>query len=155
MLSLRQMMDRLMEEAFVMPREGQAISFGGLPLNVYEEGDNYVVETHLPGLKPEDVDVSVEGNTLTIRGETKAETERKERNYLMREHRYGRFERSLRLPDTVDPNRAQANFENGVLRLSFPKTEQAKPRKIAIGSGGQKVPAEARQKGAGAQGTAQ
>jgi HSP20 family protein len=135
MLSLRQMMDRLLEDAFVMPGmagEGQTVAAGTMALNVFEEGDNLVVEAPLPGVKPEDVQVTVEGGTLTIRGETKEEQERKDRNYLVREHRRGSFQRTLRLPDTIDPDGAQAAFENGVLRLSFPKSKHAQPRRIPV-----------------------
>jgi HSP20 family protein len=141
MLSLRQMMDRLLEDAFVMPGEGQVAPTGGAALNVYEEGDRFVVEAPLPGAKPEDIQVTVEGGMLTIRGETKADEERKERNYLIREHRQSSFARSLRLPDTVDPDGVQANFENGVLRLTFPRSKQAQPRRIPVtAAGGQAQP---------------
>lgn len=151
-MSLRQMMDRLMEDAFIMPREGQTTPVGSAALNVYEEGENLVVEAQLPGMKPEDIDVSVERGTLTIRGETKTDEERKERNYLVREHRRGSFVRSMRLPDTVDPDAVQATFEDGVLRLTFPKSEQAKPRRIEIPSGGQQALAGKGQPGTSAQG---
>ena len=153
-MSLRQMMDRLMEDAFIMPREGQTTPVGSAALNVYEEGDNLVVEAQLPGMKPEDVDISVESGTLTIRAEAKAQEERKERNYVIREHRRGSFVRSLRLPDTVDPDAAQATFENGVLRLTLPRSEQAKPRRIEISSGGQQALTGNTQTGASKQGGA-
>ena len=91
----------------------------------------------MPGLKPEDLDINVEQGVLTISGQTTAEEERTERNYLIREHRTGRFSRSLRLPATYDPDACQASFEHGVLRLSFPKSEAAKPRRIQIGGGSQ------------------
>jgi HSP20 family protein len=140
-MSLRQMMDRLMEDAFVMPRGGQAGSGDGSPtataLNVFEEGDTLVVEANLPGMRPEDVDVTIERGTLTIRGETKADEERKERNYLVREYRRGSFARRVALPETVDPDACQATFENGVLRLTFQKSQQARPRRIQVSSGGQ------------------
>lgn len=141
MMSVRQMMDRMLEDAFVMPREEQGATASSAPLNVYEDGDNLVVEAQLPGVKSEDVDVSVERGTLTIRAETQAEQERKERNYLIREHRRGSFVRSIRLPGTVDPDAVKASFENGVLRLSFPRSEQAKPRRIAINGSGAPAPA--------------
>ena len=132
-LGLRQVMDRLLEDAVVMPRgEGQG---GGPALDAYEEGDTLVVEAHLPGLKPEDLDINVEQGVLAISGQTTAEEERTGRNYLIREHRTGRFSRSLRLPATYNPDACQANFEHGVLRLSFPKSESAKPRRIQIGGG--------------------
>ena len=139
-LSLRQVMDRLLEDAFVSPRNvaGQPGSAGGPALNAYEEGDRFVVETQLPGMKPEDIDVRIEQGVLTIQGETKAEEERKERNYLIREHRMGRFSRSVRLPKTVDPDAVQATYENGVLRLTLPKAERAKARRIQIETGSQR-----------------
>lgn len=137
MMSLRQMMDRLFEDAFVMPREGQSEGAEHATLDVYEEGNNLIVEASLPGMKPEDVDVSIEGGMLTIRGETKADEERKDRNYLIREHRRGSFARSVRLPDNVDTDKVQANFDNGVLRLVFPKSEQSKVKRIPLTSGSQ------------------
>jgi HSP20 family protein len=86
-------------------------------------------------VRPEDVNITVEGGTLTIRGEVSQEQERQDRNYLIREVRQGSFIRTLRLPDTIDPDRAEASFEHGVLRLRFPRSEQAKPRRISIGAG--------------------
>ncbi len=136
-LGLRQVMDRLLEDAVLMPRGGDGPGWGGPALDAYEEGDTLVVEAQLPGLKPEDLDINVEQGVLTISGQTTAEEERKERNYLIREHRTGRFSRSLRLPATYNPDACQANFEHGVLRLSFPKSESAKPRRIQIGGGSQ------------------
>ena len=135
-MGLRQMMDRLLEDAVVMPRgDGQGV--GSPPLDVYEEGDTLLVEAYLPGIKPEDLDINVEQGMLTISGQAQTEEERQERNYLIREYRAGRFSRSLRLPATYDPEACQAHFEHGVLRLSFPKSEAAKPRRIQIGVNGQ------------------
>jgi HSP20 family protein len=133
-LGLRQIVDRLLEDAVVMPQQGVA---GGRPsVDVYEEGDNLVVETQLPGLTADDINVSVENGVLTISGQAEAEEERKERNYLLREKRSGRFTRSLQLPPTYSPDPSEAVFEQGVLRLVFPKTEAAKPHRIQIGGGG-------------------
>lgn len=136
-MSLRQMMDRLMEDAFVMPRQGAA--GGGPSVDVYEEGDNLIVEAHLPGFKPEDIDVNVERGILTISGQSQAEDERKERNYLLREKRSGRFTRSLQLPSTYTTDPSQATFEPGELRLVFPKSEAAKPRRIQLGGASQQA----------------
>ena len=136
-MGLRQVMDRLLEDAVVMPRGGDGQGVGGPALNVYEEGDQLTVEAQLPGLQPEDLDINVEQGVLTISGQTTTEEERKERNYLVREHRTGRFSRSLRLPATYDSEGCTANFEHGVLRLAFPKSEAAKPRRIQIGGGSQ------------------
>jgi HSP20 family protein len=138
-MSLRQIMDTLLSEAFVMPRDLQGGAAASAPLNMYEEGDTLVVEAELPGIQPEDVDASIERGMLTIRGESRSEEERKERNYLVREQRRGSFVRSVRLPDTVNADADQAQFEHGMLRLTFPKSEQAKPRRIPISGGGQQT----------------
>ena len=137
-MSLRQLMDRMLEDAFVMPREGGGEGWGGPAMDVYEEGDNLVVEAHLPGMKPEDLDINVQQGVLTISGRTELEQERKDRNYLLREQRSGRFSRSLQLPATYRTEECRADYEHGVLRLTFPKAEEAKPRRIQIGSGGQR-----------------
>jgi HSP20 family protein len=141
--SLRQMMDRLLEDAFVMPRGSRGDSWGGQSggpsLDIYEEGDNLIVEAQLPGIKPEDVDVTVEQGVLTISGKMEREEERKERNYLIRERQTGRFNRALRLPASYNPDACKADFDNGVLRLTFPKAEEARPRRIQISGGGQRV----------------
>lgn len=138
-LSLRQMMDRLFDQAFVGPRGTMSqTGYGGGPaFDVYEEGDTYVVETQIPGLKPEDIDITLEQGVLTIKGETKNEQERKERNYIVREHHTGSFSRSVRLPYAVNADEAQATYEQGVLRLSLPKSEEAKPRQIQLAGAGQ------------------
>ena len=138
-LGLRQVMDRLLEDAVVMPRGGNGEGWGGPALNAYEEGGNLIIEAPLPGLKPEDLDINVEQGVLTISGQTTAEEERKERTYLIREHRTGRFSRSLRLPADYNPDACQATYEHGVLRLAFPKSEAAKPRRIQIGVGDQQA----------------
>jgi HSP20 family protein len=138
-LGLRQVMDRLLEDAFVSPRglTNQAGQVGGPALNIFEEGDHFVVEAHLPGLKPEDINVTLEQGVLTIQGEVTDEEERRERNYLVREHRVGRFGRSVRLPDTVDEDAVKASYEHGVLRLTLPKADRARTRRIQIGGGSQ------------------
>ena len=138
-MGLRQLMDRLLEDAFIMPREGGAQGWGGPAMDVYEEGDNLAVEAHLPGMKPEDLEVHVEQGVLTISGRTEAEEERKDRNYLLREKRVGRFTRSLQLPPSYNTENCQSHYEHGVLRLVFPKAEEAKPRRIQIGTGGQRT----------------
>ena len=136
MVSLRVAMNRLLEESFVSPigtqmwrRDGGE----GLAMDVYETENELVVESPLPGVKPDEVDISVVGNTLTIKAETKKdETKEEKGKYHCRERRYGLFQRSVSLPVEVDANKAEAVFENGVLKLTLPKTEAQKPRKIAI-----------------------
>jgi HSP20 family protein len=137
-MGLRQLMDRLMEDAFIMPREGGSQGWGGPAMDVFEENDNLIVEAHLPGLKPEDLEVHVERGMLTISGRAEAEEERKDRNYLVREKRMGRFTRSLQLPPSYNTENCQSHYEHGVLRLVFPKAEEAKPRRIQIGTGAQR-----------------
>jgi len=155
-LGLRQVMDRLLEDAFISPRglTNQAGNPAGPALNIYEEGEHFVVETPLPGLKPEDINVTLEQGVLTIQGETKAEEERQGRNYLVREHRTGRFSRSVRLPESVDEDAVQANYEHGVLRLTVPKAGRAKARRIEIGGGSQAAITGGPGSGQGAKGAA-
>jgi HSP20 family protein len=148
-MGLRQVMDRLLQDAVVMPRAGEGQAWGGPPVDVYEDGDTLIVEAHAPGFKPEDLDVNVERGILTISGQSAAEEERKERQYLIREQRSGRFSRSLQLPPSYTADPTQATFEHGVLRLVFPKAEEAKPRRIQLSGasgGSQPVPTNGRSK---------
>jgi HSP20 family protein len=138
-MGLRQMMDRMLEDAFVFPREGGAEGWGGPAVDVYEENENLVVEAHLPGLRPEQLEVTVERGVLTISGRTETEQERKDRQYLLREQRSGRFSRSLQLPASYTADPSESTFEHGVLRLVFPKAEDAKPRRIQLTTGSQRA----------------
>jgi HSP20 family protein len=135
-MGLRQLMDRMLEDAFIMPREGGGPGGDGPAIDVYEEGDTLTVEAHLPGIKSEDLEVHIEQGVLTITGRTELEEERKDRHYLVREKRTGRFTRSLQLPPSYNTENCQSHYEHGVLRLVFPKSEAAKPRRIQIGTGG-------------------
>ena len=103
------------------------------PLDVYEEGEAYVVEMALPGVRPEDVDVTVLGNSVTIRGQFPQRSE--ERRYLYAERQSGEFERSVTLPAEVDRDAVQAQAEHGVVRLVLPKAASARPQRIALQSG--------------------
>ncbi|HEY67840.1 MAG TPA: Hsp20/alpha crystallin family protein [Thermoflexia bacterium] len=134
LISLREAMDRLFEESFVRPRTGWLAPLGAetLAVDMYETDDAIVVKTAIPGVKPEDVDVSIAGDTLTIKGETKAEEEVKEENYIRRERRYGSFCRSLTLPVPVVADDAEAEFENGILTLTLPKAEEVRPKTIKV-----------------------
>lgn len=101
-------------------------------IDVFERDDKFVVKAELPGMKEEDVDVSVTGDTLTIKGEKKTETEVKEEDYYRSERSYGSFYRSIPLPSTVDPGKIEANIEDGVLEVTLPKFAEVKPKKIAV-----------------------
>jgi len=134
MMTMRNMMDRLMNEAFgsqpvLWQRSSDAMS---LALDVAEEDDTYVVRASVPGVKPEDIDVTLTDNVLTIRGELKADEEIKEERYHIRERRWGAFMRSVTLPTPVDQEKIDAGYENGVLTLRLPKSEAVKPRRIAV-----------------------
>lgn len=104
-------------------------------INMYETKTDMVVETALAGIKPEDVDVSIEDNVLTIKGEAKHEREVDEKNYYRREVRSGSFYRSIPLPGHVLGEKASADYENGILKISIPKTEEEKPKSIKIDIG--------------------
>jgi HSP20 family protein len=133
MVNLRQAMDRLFDESFTRP--WHLIGWEGenfVPLDVYETDDELVVKASLPGVKPGDVDVSIVGDTLSVRGEFRAEEETKKPSYYRQERRYGNFHRAVTLPAQVEPDKAEAIFEHGVLTLTVPKAAAAKPKTIKV-----------------------
>ena len=103
-----------------------------VPLDVAREGDVFKVHASLPGVDPDNIDVSIEDNVLTIRAATHADAEKAEGEYLMRERRTGSFHRALRLPDTVDTERIQPGYKNGVLTITIPKAEAKKARQFKV-----------------------
>jgi len=134
LMSLRQAMDKLFEDSFVRPSRALA-AFGEVTvpaLDVYQTPNEVVVKTTLPGLKPEEISIDITGETLTIKGETKAEEEVKRENYLYQERRYGSFSRSVVLPSGLKPDKAEATMEDGVLTLTIPKAEEVKPKAIKV-----------------------
>jgi HSP20 family protein len=138
MVSLRSAMDRLFEDSFVSPLTWRTISGSETltpPIDVHETPDELVVTSALPGVKAEDVEITMTGQTLTLRGEFKADEEIAREQYLYRERRYGSFSRTLQLPVRVQGDRAAATFEDGVLTLHIPKAEEVKPRQIRISPG--------------------
>jgi len=143
MMSLRDAMERLIQESFLRPAGSILPAMrGAMPLDVVERGDAFEIRASLPGIKPEDVQITVQGDVLTIRGTTTSEQERKDdreddENWILRERRSGSFYRSLTLPAPLDADRATARFEQGVLVLEIPKAETAKARQIPV-SGAQK-----------------
>ena len=134
LLSLRQAMDRLFEDTFVRPRGVGFASLdgGALALDVTSTADALVVEAALPGVKPEEVDITVANGTLTIRAVIASERRDGEGKYLVQEIRRGEVARSVALPSGLEPDKANATFENGALTLRIPKAEQVKPRQIRI-----------------------
>jgi HSP20 family protein len=133
-----QSMRSLMERFFGEPLGGYGFGWPrgdmSLALDVAEEKDAYVVKATVPGVKPEEIDVTMVNNVLTIRGEMKEDQEINEESYHLRERRWGSFSRSVTLPNTVDADKIEANYDQGVLTLRVPKVESMKPRKIAIHS---------------------
>ena len=101
-------------------------------IDMYEKDDKYMVKAELPGMKEEDVDVSVVGDRLTIKGEKKAETEVKEENYYRSERSYGSFFRSIDLPSDANPDKIEANYEDGILEVEIPKAAGVKPKKVTV-----------------------
>jgi HSP20 family protein len=131
MASLRSTFDRLFDD--VRPfRIGGGDESNYFPVDLVETGDDIVVKASLPGVKPEDIDISVTGQVLTLKGESREDKEENEKGYYRRERRHGTFVRQFSLPTEVDSQKAQATFENGVLRLSLPKADQAKPKTIKV-----------------------
>ncbi len=132
LLSLRQAMDRLFEDSYVRPSGLRAAEDQTLPLDIYATEDALVVKAALPGVKPQDVEITVSGDMLTISGTFNEEREQKGEQYLFQELRRGRFTRSVSLPADLDRDAATANFEDGLLTLTIPKAEETKPRQIRI-----------------------
>ena len=135
MVSLRDAVNRLFEDSFIrpgawpLPFDGAGFS---VPADVIETKDNVIVKMSAPGVKPEDIDISVVGDTLTIKGETKSEEQFEEDSYLRKERRFGSFQRTFSLPASVASDKSKAEFENGVLTLTLPKAEEAKPKSIKV-----------------------
>ena len=112
--------------------DSNGIEAWAAPLDVVADGDDFVVRASLPGVAPGNIQVSIEDNVLTIRGEAASHFENAEGNYLMRERRSGSFHRALRLPDTVDQDKAEPRYEHGVLTITLPKAEAKKTKQFEV-----------------------
>ncbi len=135
LVTLRDRMDRLFGEVAGRGAGGDGELTAGLwnpPVDVYETSDSIVLKADLPDVKENEVDISVEGNTLTIKGERKREKEVQEKNFYRCERSYGTFMRSFTLPPTVDAEKIGATFSQGVLQLTLPKKEESKPKQIKV-----------------------
>jgi HSP20 family protein len=133
LMTLRQAMDRLFDDDY-RPFRWMSGGLDGpaLPLDVTTSDDAVTIEAALPGIKPEDVDITVENGTVRISGKTADERKAEEGSYVVQEIRRGSFSRTVTLPNGVEPDKATATFEHGILRLEIPKAEQLKPRQIKI-----------------------
>ncbi|MBI4443351.1 MAG: Hsp20/alpha crystallin family protein [Acidobacteria bacterium] len=112
--------------------EGLATSLWNPPVDVYETNESIVIKADLPEVAPNDVDIAVQGNTLTVRGERKRESEINEKDYHRVERSYGTFARSFTLPATIDADKIEANFSQGVLKINLPKREESKPKQVKV-----------------------
>jgi HSP20 family protein len=136
LVTIQDRMNRIFEDAFRgQGRSGEEDWLGGSwapPVDIYEHDGNLVLKAELPGIDPKDVDVRVENNVLTLRGERKFDQEVKRENCHRVERAYGTFSRSFTLPNVVDTQSIKAEFKDGVLRVTMPKREEAKPKQIQV-----------------------
>ena len=133
MVSLRNAMDRMLEESFIRPPAPFGPwAPGTLAVDMYETDDSVIVTTAIPGVSADDIQVSVSGDTLTVKAESKEEEEVKRENYLRRERRAGSYCRSVTLPGGLMADQASADYTDGVLTLTFPKAEEVKPKTIEV-----------------------
>ena len=123
--------DRMFAHSFPKARFEAPTSFG-LALDVSENGEGYSVTASVPGINPDDVEITLEDNVLNIKGETMAVEAAEGEKFHVRERRYGRFNRSIRFPAAVNGDEVNATYENGILTLSIPKAEEVKPKRITI-----------------------
>ena len=135
-VSLREAMNNLLEESFVRPRPGIAGPgmASSLALDVKETAETFVITASVPGVPPSDIDISVLGDTLRIRGQRKEEADESGEGsrWILRERRFGAFERTVSLPSMVDAEAADADFKDGVLTITLPKADIARPRSIPV-----------------------
>jgi HSP20 family protein len=136
MMTIREAMDRWIQSS--ISGTGQLISTlrpDSIPVDVLEQDDAFEVRASVPGVKPEDVEVTVQGERVTLRAEARASEERRGESWLMREHRFGVMQRTITLPSPVSSENAEARIDNGVLTLRLPKLQGAQARRIAVSGG--------------------
>jgi len=137
MMSMRRAMDRLIDSTLGEEQREWTL---GVPLDVSENEDAYLLKASLPGVDPNDIDVTYRDGVLTIKGEIREDQEVERDQYRIRERRWGSFSRSVQLPAAVKADEIEASYQNGILRLQIPKTEEVKPKRIQIKAGeGQKM----------------
>jgi HSP20 family protein len=154
--TLQDRMNRLFQDSMASPgsaisRSGEESLMGGsfIPsVDVYEDDNSIILKMEVPGVDQKDIDVRVENNLLTVQGERKFEKEEKEENFQRIERRYGRFSRSFTLPNSVDSEHVQADYENGVLKIKLTKRAEAKPKQIKVNIGGSKQIGESKTRAA-------
>ena len=134
------LMDRRWPRFFELPTENGSDNLADhrdwvIPLDIVRNEDNVTVLATLPGVNPDDIDVTVDDGVLSIKAETKADEERKDGDYVVRERRYGKFHRSMRLPENVDADHAEPHYENGVLTIKLPVAESKKAKQLKVTAG--------------------
>ena len=132
MMTLREVMDRLFDDAFTRPISLRDGGWTSPAIDMYQTDDEVVVKAALPGFKADEVQINVTGDVLILHGEMKHEEEKQDKAWHIREHRWGSFERSITLPTDVKADKAVADFENGVLTITLPKAEEVKPKTITV-----------------------
>ncbi len=136
MTSLQNTLNRLLQQEYG-PTGDDLMTSGTFlpPVDIYEDENHFKLHFEVPGMNEKDIDIRLENNTLTVKGERKFEHEQKEENFRRVERRYGTFTRSFTLPNTVDAERVSANYENGVLTVQLLKKAEAKPKQIKVNIG--------------------
>ncbi len=134
-------MNRLFRESYSPegPEEALTTTNFAPPVDIYEDEHNITLKLEVPGIDEKDIDVRIEGNTLTVHGERKIEKEEKEENFRRIERQYGSFTRSFTLPSSVDPAQVSANYDKGVLRINLAKKAEAKPKQIKVNVGSERT----------------
>jgi HSP20 family protein len=132
MVTLRDSLDRFFDERFFTPMFGMETVNETIPLDIIEEGNDLKVKASVPGVQPQNLHVEVVDDRLHIWGEAKEEKEHQDEAYYLREHRYGRVERTVTLPYSVNSDEAKAEFKDGVLSLTLPKSTETPRKEIRI-----------------------
>ena len=133
--TLQERMNRIFNETLVRiqrPEEGLLEGAWKPAVDIFEEEENFIVKAELPEIDPKEIDIRVEENTLTIKGERKIEREDKKENYHLVERAYGSFQRSFTLPQSIQRDNIKANYEKGVLTITLPKKPERKPKQIKV-----------------------
>lgn len=138
MMNFRRLMDRFFEDSLMNEGDWNQPVRWQLPVDVMEKEDEYIVKASLPGINPDDLNITYNNGALTIEAETRDEEEIKEDRYLVRERRFGSFSRTIALPASINANQIEAHYDAGILTLRLPKTEEVKPKRIQV-RGGQRV----------------
>jgi len=140
-VTLQDRMNRLFRDSFGPEGKDESLTTTAFapPVDVYEDEHNVTLKIEVPGIDEKDIDVRIENNTLTVHGERKFEKEEKEENYRRVERQYGSFTRTFTLPNTVNHDNVQADYDKGVLKIKLEKKAEAKPKQIKVNVGGQKT----------------